>query len=192
MTAEPRPPARSGVARPRPRLAFVRATDADVEALLELRRSVARLLTATYGAGHWSSEPTEQRLLHAMRISHVWLARRGRSVVGTFRLATKKPWAIDRSYFASASIPLYLTDMAIRPDLQGRGLGRRCLERVAAIARAWPADSIRLDAYDSPAGAGGFYERCGFREVGRASYRSVPLVYYEMLLREHATSPATR
>jgi hypothetical protein len=27
-----------------------------------------------------------------------------------------------------------------------------------------------------------FYRKCGFREVGRAAYRKVPLVYLEMLL----------
>jgi hypothetical protein len=46
----------------------------------------------------------------------------------------------------------------------------------------WPADAVRLDAYQGPAGAGGFYERCGFREVGRAAYRGTPLIYFELLL----------
>jgi hypothetical protein len=29
---------------------------------------------------------------------------------------------------------------------------------------------------------GPFYARCGFTEVGCASYRNTPLVYYELLL----------
>lgn len=49
-------------------------------------------------------------------------------------------------------------------------------------AQSGPADAICLDAYDAAAGAGPFYAKCGFREVGRASYRGTPLVYYEMLL----------
>ncbi len=36
--------------------------------------------------------------------------------------------------------------------------------------------------YDAEAGAAGFCRKCGFREVGRAAYRKVPLVYLEMLL----------
>ena len=47
---------------------------------------------------------------------------------------------------------------------------------------AWPADSIRLDAYDADAGAGRFYARCGFLERGRVVYKGDPLVYYELLL----------
>jgi GNAT superfamily N-acetyltransferase len=117
-----------------------------------------------------------------MRISKVWMARRGRAVVATFRLSTRKPWAIDRSYFTASDHPLYLTDMSVRPDYQRRGVGRQCVDEIIRIARAWPADAIRLDAYDAEAGAGGFYARCGFRHVGNAVYRGVPLVYYEMLL----------
>jgi len=38
-------------------------------------------------------------------------------------------------------------------------------------------------AFDHPqAGAGEFYRKCGFRETGRATYRTVPLIYYERLL----------
>jgi hypothetical protein len=50
------------------------------------------------------------------------------------------------------------------------------------IVRNKAADAVRLDAYDAPAGAGGFYEKCGFLEVGRVIYRETPLIYYELLL----------
>ena len=99
--------------------------------------------------------------------------------MATFRLATKKPWAIDVSYFTACERPLYLTGMAVRPDFQRRGLGRQCVEEAVRIARDWPADAIRLDAYDADAGAGSFYHKCGFTETGRKTYRSVPLTYYE-------------
>jgi GNAT superfamily N-acetyltransferase len=58
-------------------------------------------------------------------------------------------------------------------------VGRRCLEQALRIARDWSADAIRLDAYDAEAGAGAFYRKCGFREVGRTSYKGNPLVYFE-------------
>ena len=53
---------------------------------------------------------------------------------------------------------------------------------IALVAAAWPADAIRLDAYDHAAGAGPFYAKCGFRERGRVVYRGNPLAYYELLL----------
>ena len=71
--------------------------------------------------------------------------------------------------------------MAISVAHQGRGLGRLAIEDARAVARAWPADAIRLDAYDASAGAGGFYAKCGFQERGRVIYRRVRLAYYEFL-----------
>jgi len=115
-----------------------------------------------------------------MRTSHVLVACEDTEIVGTLRLATKKPWAIDTSYFTKCRRPLYLVGMAVAPAKQRKGIGRSCLEEASRFARTWPADAIRLDAFD--AGAGGFYARCGYTEVGRASYRNNPLIYYELLL----------
>jgi len=98
------------------------------------------------------------------------------------RLAKKKPWAIDVSYFTPVKRPLYLTGLAVSVAHQGEGLGRLAIEDAFNIARTWPADAIRLDAYDSPAGAGDFYVKCGFKERGRVVYKGDPLVYYELLL----------
>ena len=42
--------------------------------------------------------------------------------------------------------------------------------------------AIRLDAFDAEAGAGAFYARCGWTEVGRAVYRGAPLIYYQFLI----------
>ncbi len=178
------PPPASAAPPPEDRpagLAFAEAAPEDAARVVALRAAAARDLAARYGHGHWAGEPTERGVLHQLRISRVWLARQGGEAVATFRLGTRKPWAIDPAYFTPCARPLYLTDMAVRPDRQRRGVGRGCLAEALRLARAWPADALRLDAYDAEAGAGGFYAACGFREVGRVSYRGTPLVYYERL-----------
>jgi len=50
------------------------------------------------------------------------------------------------------------------------------------LAKAFPADGIRLDSFDAAAGAGPFYARCGFTERGRITYRDAPLIYFEFVL----------
>lgn len=110
------------------------------------------------------------------------MARNDAGVVGTLRLATKKPWAIDTAYFSAAERPLYLTSMAVAPAAQRQGIGSLLLREAEAVARSWPGDCIRLDAFDGRAGAGPFYAKCGYREVGRVSYRNVPLIYFELML----------
>ncbi len=163
-------------------LRFRDATLGNVAVIAALQNAAAGALTARFGEGHWSSLVTERGAALAQRHARVRVGRSGRRTVTVLRLATRKPWAIDVSYFTPVKRPLYLTGMAVAVALHGRGLGRLALEDARAVARAWPADAIRLDAYDAPAGAGPFYARCGFRERGRVVYKGDPLVYYELLL----------
>ncbi len=154
----------------------------DAAELAALYTAVADHLTIHYGKGPWSSHTSPKGVLFAMRHSEVLVATEGSAIVATFRLATKKPWAIDVSYFTKFERPVYLLAMAVTPARQRQGIGRSCLEEAERIARAWPADAIRLDAYDASAGGGFFYHRCGFTKKGHVSYRQTPLIYYELLL----------
>lgn len=158
------------------------ATPDDAPALAALHAAVAERLTRDFGPGHWSRSESERSVLSGMKRGTVYVARRRGRVIATLTLSTRKPWAIDKSYFSPATRPLYLTSMAIDPKLQRQGIGRLCIAEAARAARGWPADAIRLDAYAASAGARGFYAKCGFREVGRASYRGNPLVYFELTL----------
>jgi len=166
------------------RLSFARANTADAAKVAKVRAAAAEDLTVRFGRGYWSSVPTERGVLAGMRDSHVLIARRGAAIVGTCRLSRRKPWATDVAYFTRVTYPIYLTDMAVRPDYQRKGIGRALLERAVGLALEWDADAIRLDAHDADAGAGDFYQRCGFRRTGTVTYRDVPLVYYERLLPE--------
>ena len=164
------------------RLRFRDATLADVPVIAGLQNAAAGALTARFGPGHWSGLVKERSAELAQRHARVRVGRDDRKILTVLRLAPKKPWAIDVSYFTPVKRPLYLTGMAVSVAHQGQGLGRLALEDARATARAWPADAIRLDAYDAVAGAGEFYAKCGFLERGRVVYRGNPLVYYELLL----------
>ena len=157
------------------------ANAADSRAIAAVRTAAAERLTREHGRGHWSSHVTERAARRVIETSRVLIARSGRRVAGTVRLDAKKPWAIDPSYFTSVPRPIYLHDLAVEPDAQGRGVGTALLEAAKEAAKSWPADALRLDAYDAAAGAGRFYAKSGFREVGRVTYRNTPLIYFELL-----------
>ena len=142
-------------------MAFREATEADAAAITALLNAAADDLTAHFVKGHWSYQSRERRVLYGLRIARVFVETDASGIVGTFNLGTRKPWAIDVSYFTIVAKPLYLQNMAVRPELQRGGNGRRLLAEAAEVAKAWPADAIRLDAYDADAGAGEFYAKCG-------------------------------
>lgn len=158
------------------------ATVEDVADLVALRLAVNEHLASVHGDGYWLSRPTKRGALFGLRNSKVYVARHRKNLVATLALSKRKPWAIDTKYFSESLRPLYLTNMAVLPGWQRKGLGKSCIEEARDITTRSLGDAIRLDAYDVELGAGEFYRKCGFREVGRATYRSVPLIYFEMLL----------
>jgi GNAT superfamily N-acetyltransferase len=154
----------------------------DVAAIAGLQNAAAGALTHRFGEGHWSTMVTERGVELSLRRGRGRVGIADKKIVSVLHLATKKPWSIDISCFTPVERPLYLTGMTIAVQQQGKGVGRLALDDALTVARGWPADSIRLDAYDTEAGAGSFYGKCGFTERGRVVYRGNPLVYYERLL----------
>ena len=158
------------------------ATADDVAELIALNTAVCERLRADFGEGYWVTKATEKGTLFTMRRSKVFIARYRKKIVARVNLTTKKPWAIDTKYFTPCAKALYIIGMSIDPTIQRGGVGRQCIAETIRIAKEWPADAIRLDAWDAAVGAGEFYRKCGFREVGRATYRIAPLIYFEMML----------
>lgn len=167
------------------KLTFATATAADAAELAALHAAVSEDLTRRFGHGFWSSVTTERGVFANMRLpkfSRILIARSRGKIIGTLRLATKKPWAIDTSYFTAATRPLYLTGMAVHPRHQRKGVGRLLMKQAESTARDWPADAIRLDAFDATAGAGAFYAKCGYHSLARVTYKNSPLIYFELVL----------
>jgi GNAT superfamily N-acetyltransferase len=157
------------------------ASPADARAIADLRTAVARDMTSRFGPGHWSACPSKATVLRQMRASQMLVARRGADIVGTVRLAMATPPLFDSSGFTPVKTSLYVLGLAVAPDYRQHGAGRQLMDAAKKMALARPAEALWLDAYDHVAGAGPFYLRCGFREVGRSDHGDVGLVFYEWL-----------
>ena len=157
------------------------ATTDDAAAIADVISEAALDLTNKHGHGHWSAIASEKGVLLGMSKAKILVARNGAEVVGTLRMTSLRPWVIDPAYFTPVPHPVYLVDMAVRPGYQRMGVGRALLEEAKNLATALTGDAIRLDAYAGIAGAGGFYEKCGFTEMGHIMYKKVPHIYFEWL-----------
>lgn len=60
----------------------------------------------------------------------------------------------------------HILNLSIRPDMQGRGLGRRLLQRLLTLARRHGADTVFLEVRASNRSALHLYRDLGFNEVG--------------------------
>src|SRR5215212_8170871 len=88
---------------------FRDATLDDVAVIAGLQNAAAGALTARFGAGPWSSLVSERAAALAQRHGRVRIGRDGKRSLTVLRLAAKKPWSIDVSYFTPVRRPLYLT-----------------------------------------------------------------------------------
>ncbi len=159
------------------------ATPQEAAAIAEVISEAAHDLTVKHGMGHWSAVASEKGVLNGMSKAKVLVALNGKDIIGTLRLTSLRPWVIDPAYFTPVHRPVYLVDMAVRPGYQRIGVGRSLIEQAKVLAAALAGDAIRLDAYAGVAGAGGFYEKCGFTERGHVVYKSVPHIYYEWIIK---------
>lgn len=158
------------------------ARDHDAAAIAMLRLAAARQLTTQFGPGTWSrTADSEAGVRVDIMTSTVLIARDGGSLLATLRLSTRPPWMTPIACYRPCRSALYLTSMAVAPKYHRCGIGRACVEDAKRRTREWPAEVLRLDAYDATAGAGEFYRKCGFREVGRAPYNGTPLIFFEYL-----------
>ena len=157
------------------------ATRHDVPALAALHASVALDMTREFGEGGWSGFPSAAGVKRQLGASRVLVARCEAGVVGTVRLARAQPALFDAAAFTPVANAFYVLGLAVAPASRGRGVGRALMESAKEATRSAPMDALWLDVYDHAAGAGSFYEKCGFRKVGRVSHQRTVLVGYEWL-----------
>ena len=175
------------------KLAVTEATETDVREILALRLAVDAERERRFGDDRWSppiSEGSVRRFFKGPRtrksdgatLAKVLVGRKRGQIVALIGMQTKKPWGFDLKYFTKAPCAVYLHDVEVSPKHQGEGLGRQLIAASLDAARAWPVNTVRVSAYDGASGAGPFYEKCGFRDVGRVTYRTTPLIFFEILL----------
>lgn len=79
---------------------------------------------------------------------------------------------------------LFLENIAVHPDFQGRGLGRRLMAFFEASARRQHLAAVHLYTNEAMTENLGFYTGLGFREVARRTEDSYRRVFFRKELEE--------
>jgi GNAT superfamily N-acetyltransferase len=138
-------------------------------------------LTRVHGEGHWSKARTVATLRKWAVDKSIHLVERAGTPIATFCLSGRKPGFYRDVWFGGApGLILYLTEFAVVPAEQRRGVGRWCMATIEDMARDRGDVAIRFDAYAGPAGAGAFYRKCGYSLVHEGPLK---LEFYEKQIR---------
>ncbi len=155
----------------------------DVALVRGILDAAASDLTTRFGQGHWSTVRTTETLQKYAGDGVLHIVEADGVPIGTLRLTDRKIGFYKKEWFARPQDPAaYLMDMAVHPNHQRTGMGRRSMALAEGVARRAGLRAIRLDAYAGAAGAGGFYKKCGYALVHVGEMRGVALEYFEKLL----------
>ena len=112
---------------------------------------------------HWREAGTRQQVANSLALPHTYavlvdaearLIGDGEAEAGGFILARRAPGEEE------------LLLIGVRPELRGRGLGRKLIETFARLALDGGAESIFLEMRaNNPAET--LYRECGFEPIGR-------------------------
>lgn len=151
------------------------------EECLALSAACAARLTREFGKGHWSGVCTLATWKRRAADKDVMVAEDSGSAVATFMLEERKPGFVSAKKFSEPRDSfLWLTNFFVDPARWREGIGRACMEEMKRLAKTKHRQWIRFDAYAAPAGAGGFYEKCGCVPIDTASPRGCPLLVFEL------------
>jgi ribosomal protein S18 acetylase RimI-like enzyme len=136
-----------------------RYTSTDQEAVEHLHISAIQQIGAYLGRGPWDDD--------VYAIEETYLRNGGEFLIGEDDGLFVAMGALKRTDTHRAEIKR----MRVVPAYQGRGYGQRILDKLEARARALGYQTLHLDTSTLQIPAQKLYEKNGFREVGRDSYR---------------------
>lgn len=136
-----------------------RYTSADQEAVEHLHVFAIQQTGAYLGRGPWDDD--------VYAIEEVYLKKWGEFLIGECDSLFVAMGALKRTSPERAEIKR----MRVHPDYQGRGYGQLILDELEARARALGYQVLHLDTSIVQIPAQRLYEKNGFHEVSRATYR---------------------
>ena len=132
------------------------------------------------------------RLRRARQYACLTLQASDASIVGVANLSWFTPSAaLPPPFPTSASHQLYLSNMAVSPELRRRGLAGALLARALRIGRAWGAEELQLHVDESNAPAQALYLNAGWTVIGRDEWW-VPPSQRRLLLSRPCAAPLSR
>lgn len=134
------------------------AAESDLPVLLDMMEDFNRHEQIAWERG--PGEAPLRALIRGPELGLVCLAERGDAALG-YAIVT---WGFDLEWSGRDA---FLTELYVRPDRRGEGLGARLLDEALALARDRGARAIHLVVRHDNAGARRIYERAGFAAVPR-------------------------
>jgi ribosomal protein S18 acetylase RimI-like enzyme len=164
---------------------IAKAREVDATEVMELIRQSVRHMVAS-GCDQWSDVyPDAATIAGDIRDGSLYTTMEASQCVGVVVLnEVQSPEYASLQWLCNGPRVLVVHRLAVRPAVQGRGIGGRLMDFAEQYAAANRYDSIRLDAYTGNPTALRLYESRGYLRTGQVFFprRRLPFNCYEKVL----------
>jgi GNAT superfamily N-acetyltransferase len=176
---------RERILRPEPEVRAVLGVNArrvgpdEIAPLHEIVAACGRDMHERLGFAHWVAPWPVEKMREDARERSVFAIEDDRAIVGTFTVGPSLLADYAETMWRAPGPALYLNRLAVRPELQGRGIGRFGMVCVEEEARRGGFRAIRFDAIAEHTALLAFYRALGYEERGPAINRGLPVICFE-------------
>ena len=164
---------------------LTKATQADFAPVCALYQAVCgQMASAASPQWVWGEYPNEDILQKSLDAGTLYVARED----GALLCAVTVDTCFDPEYaqvnWLFGTKPGAFHRLALAPEAQGKGLGKKVLADVCDILRSQSCDTLRIDTYSPNENARKLYASIGMRKAGevRFFHRPLPFCCYELPL----------
>ena len=139
----------------------------DIEDMYALIVACGEDMWQRLGLDHWKPPiPLEMFREYALA-KDVFAVEDADELVATFTIGFDSPEPYPpESWADKAHRAIYLNKLAVRPNLQQKGLGLWCMNEIERLAIERKCQTLRFDALTRNGPLLGFYDRLGYRRCG--------------------------
>jgi GNAT superfamily N-acetyltransferase len=138
-----------------------------IEELHNILEECGQDMQVRFGLAHWVPAYPLHLMQRDAEVKSVFAVRAGDRAMATFTIGTQVPSYYDMTIWENPGAKaLYVSRLAVLPALQGRGIGKWCMDTIERLAVAEDCTAVRLDAYDKHVELHEFYRRLGYRQRG--------------------------
>lgn len=123
---------------------------------------------------HWGAYPSEEEIAQSIEAGTLYRCYDAKGVVVAVTVDLKAEESYDGVNWLFGTRPGMFHRLAVRPDMQGEGLGRKALQDVDDILRSLDCDCVRCDTYSDNSSALRLYAMLGMRTAGKVMMHQRP------------------
>ena len=159
----------------------------ELDTILELTKACGKNMREN-GIDQWDENyPDRGRILHDLETETLFAYREGDEVLGIVVLNESQDEEYGEINWSTSADDknIVVHRLAVRPDQQGKGLGRKLMDFAEQWAKENNYDAIRLDTYSQNPRNQRFYTNRGYADLGPVylKYKKEhPYYCYELLL----------